>query len=239
MLNKIIYELKKKADPDKVAIYQGFFKTGKGEYGEGDVFLGVTVPESRKVAKMFLHLSSNEIEKSLFSKYHEERLVVLLILVEKFKYGNEKTKKEIYDFYIKNTKLINNWDLVDTSAPYLLGEWLVDNPRDILYKLAKSDNLWEKRISIISCFAFLRRNDFKDALKISKILIDDKHDLIHKAVGWMLREIGKKDLEVEEKFLKEKINGTARYKKMPRTMLRYAIEKFDKEKRKKYLDGEI
>ncbi len=228
-------ELKKRANPKKAKLLSGFFKTGKGEYGEGDIFLGVIVPETREVAKMFLDLELSEIEKSLFSKIHEERLASLLILVEKYKNGDLPTKKEIFNFYLKNTKYINNWDLVDLTSHKIVGEWLVDKSREILYRLAQSENLWERRISIISCFAFIRNNDFKDAFEISKILLKDKHDLIHKAVGWILREIGKRNLKAEEKFLQE----GRRYKNMPRTMLRYAIEKFDEEKRKKYLNGEI
>ena len=228
-------ELKKRANPKKAKLLSGFFKTGKGEYGEGDIFLGVIVPETREVAKMFLDLELSEIEKSLFSKIHEERLASLLILVEKYKNGDLPTKKEIFNFYLKNTKYINNWDLVDLTSHKIVGEWLVDKSREILYRLAQSENLWERRISIISCFAFIRNNDFKDAFEISKILLKDKHDLIHKAVGWILREIGKRNLKAEEKFLQE----GRRYKNMPRTMLRYAIEKFDEEKTKKYLNGEI
>jgi len=226
-------ELERRANPEKAKLLSGFFKIGKGHYGEGDVFLGVMVPQSREVARQFLNLELKEVERSLFSKFHEERLVALLILVEKYKRGNKDVKEEIFNFYLKNTKWINNWDLVDLTAHKIVGEWLIDKPRDILYKLAKSDDLWKKRISIISCFAFIKDDDFEDALKISEILLNDKHDLIHKAVGWVLREIGKKDLKVEEDFLKKN------YKKMPRTMLRYAIEKFEEGKRKRYLNGEI
>jgi len=235
MASEIIKELIKYSNPEKAKLLSGFFKTGKGEYGEGDIFIGVTVPEIRKIAKKYYEISLDELEKLISSNIHEERLCCLLILVKKFEVGDEKTRKDIYDFYTKNAKRINNWDLVDLTAHKIVGEWLTNRDRKILYELAKSGNLWERRISIISCFAFLRKNDYKDALEISKILMADSHDLIHKAVGWVLREVGKKDLDVEEKFLKE--NG--RYKKMPRTMLRYAIEKFDEEKRKKYLRGEI
>ena len=228
-------ELERRANPEKAKLLSGFFKIGKGHYGEGDVFLGVMVPQSREVARQFLNLELKEVERSLFSKFHEERLVALLILVEKYKRGNKDVKEEIFNFYLKNTKGINNWDLVDLTSHKIVGEWLLDKDRNILYELAKSENLWEKRISIISCFAFIRNNDFKDALEISKILFNDKHDLIHKAVGWVLIEIGKINLKAEEKFLQEE----GRYKNMPRTMLRYAIEKFDESRRKKYLKGEI
>ena len=234
-MTSIKQELKKRANPKKAKLLSGFFKIGKGHYGEGDVFLGVMVPQSREVARQFLNLELKEVERSLFSKFHEERLVALLILVEKYKRGNKDVKEEIFNFYLKNTKGINNWDLVDLTSHKIVGEWLLDKDRNILYELAKSENLWEKRISIISCFAFIRNNDFKDALEISKILFNDKHDLIHKAVGWVLREIGKINLKAEEKFLQEE----GRYKNMPRTMLRYAIEKFDESRRKKYLKGEI
>jgi len=171
-----------------------------------------------------------DIQKLLDSKIHEHRLVGLLILVDKYEKSNNK---EIVDFYLANTKNINNWDLVDLTAHKILGHYLLDKDRTLLYNLARSNDLWEKRISIISTFYFIKNNDFKDALKISEILLNDKHDLIHKAVGWMLREIGKRDQKAEEKFLKKY------YKKMPRTMLRYAIEKFDEKKRKAYLRSEI
>jgi 3-methyladenine DNA glycosylase AlkD len=227
------------SDFEKAKILQGFFKTKKGEYGEGDIFIGVTVPNIRKVAKAFSEIELNDIKMILYSKIHEERLCALLILVEKF---NEKdpsqiktqfdgVKKEIFYFYVKNTKQINNWDLVDLSAPKIVGEYLIDKKKDILYKFAVSKNLWEKRISIISTYTFIKNNYFEDTFKIAEILMNDKHDLIHKAVGWMLREVGKRSLRDEENFLKK-------YSEiMPRTMLRYAIEKFPEEKRLKYLNN--
>ena len=227
--NQCVQELNKLKNPAKAKLLAGFFKTGKGEYGEGDIFLGITVPEQRKVAKNFLKLKTSEIQKLLNSKIHEHRLVALLILAERYKRGDDKEKKEIVKLYLKNTKKINNWDLVDLSSHCILGDYLLDKDRKILYALARSRNLWEKRIAVISTFAFIRVNDFKDSLKISEILINDKHDLIHKAVGWMLREIGKRDQKVEEKFL------LRYYKTMPRTMLRYAIEKFPEKKRQFYL----
>ena len=220
-------DLKQLGTPERARASLWFFKTGKGEYGEGDVFLGVTVPEQRKVAKKYKDLSLNNLQILLNSKTHEHRLTALFILVGQYK--RSKDKKNIVDFYLKNTKNVNNWDLVDSSAHYILGDYLLNKDKYILYKLAKSDNLWEKRISVISTFAFIRNNQFDDSLKISEILLHDKHDLIHKAVGWMLREIGKKDQEVEEEFLRK------HYKEMPRTMLRYAIEKFEENKRKYYL----
>jgi len=229
-LQEIKEDLQSYASPEKAKILQRFFKTGKGEYGEGDVFLGLKVPETRKIAEKYKELSLLDIQKLLDSKIHEHRLVGLLILVDKYEKSNNK---EIVDFYLANTKNINNWDLVDLTAHKILGHYLLDKDRTLLYNLARSNDLWEKRISIISTFYFIKNNDFKDALKISEILLNDKHDLIHKAVGWMLREIGKRDQKAEEKFLKKY------YKKMPRTMLRYAIEKFDEKKRKAYLRSEI
>ena len=224
-------ELKVLANPEKAKILQRFFKTGKGEYGEGDIFLGIMVGDSRKVAKKHASISFPELKKLLASKIHEERLVALLILVQKFSKGSEAEKKGVFDFFLENTVHINNWDLVDLSADKIVGEFLFDKPKAVLRKLAKSSNLWERRIAILSTFAFIKRNSFDQTLKVSKMLLSDEHDLIHKAVGWMLREVGKRDLAVEENFLKK------HYKAMPRTMLRYAIEKFDEKKRKAYLNG--
>jgi len=232
-LNDIRIDLRKIADLEKAKLLQRYFKTGKGEYAEGDVFLGISVPEVRKVGMKHKSITLKETEKLLKSKIHEERFIALEILVMKFDSGNEKEKKEIYDFYLKNTKSINNWDLVDTSALYIIGKYLIGKKREVLYKLAKSKNLWERRISIISTAAFIVNKDFDDTFKISKILLTDKEDLIHKAVGWMLREVGKRDLKAEETFLNKY------YTNMPRTMLRYAIEKFPEAKRKDYLKGKI
>lgn len=220
-------ELKKLENKQTAKILQGFFKTGKGEYGEGDIFLGIKVPEQRKVAKKYNNLELDEIQELLNSNIHEHRLTALLILIDKYQKSDEKGR--IFNLYLNNTKNINNWDLIDLSSPKIIGDFLLDKDRDVLYRLAKSKNLWEKRISIIATSTFIKNNDFEDTLKISKILLNDKHDLIHKAVGWMLREIGKKDLRAEEGFLKK------HYKDMPRTMLRYAIEKFPENKRKFYM----
>jgi 3-methyladenine DNA glycosylase AlkD len=226
-------EMKELANPEKAKILQGFFKTGKGQYGEGDVFLGIVVPEQRKLVKKYWEsIGTQDLQILLNSLIHEERLVALLILVKQYE-SKGIARQLFFDFYLENTKNINNWDLVDLSAPNIVGKHLLDKKRDVLYDLVKSSNLWEKRIAIISTFSFIRNKQFEDTLKISKILLGDKHDLIHKAVGWMLREVGKRDLKTEEDFLKKY------YKKMPRTMLRYAIEKFPEEKRKKYLSGEI
>ena len=223
-------DLEKLADPKKSKILARFFKTGKGEYGKGDIFLGITVPNQRKVATKHSALPLKDIQTLLDSKIHEYRLTSIFILVAKYKKADSEGKKEIVDFYLKNTKNINNWDLIDSSAPYILGNYLLDKDKSILYTLAKSASLWERRIAMLSTYAFIRNNEFEDALKIAEILRDDKQDLIHKAVGWMLREVGNRDLEAEECFLQKHC------KKMPRTMLRYAIEKFEDDKRKAYLN---
>lgn len=233
MLNQLIKELESLADKEKAEIYRGFFKTGKGEYAEGDIFIGVTVPVQRKVSKKYYNISIPKIQELIKSKIHEHRLVALLILVEKYKKSNEEDKENLFAFYLKNTKYINNWDLVDLSAPNIIGDFLFEGDKKVLYELAHSKNLWEKRIAIVATFDFIRKNEFQDTLTISEILLNDSHDLINKAVGWMLREVGKKDQEKLEKFLK------FHYKKMPRTTLRYAIEKFEEERRKSYLKGEI
>ncbi len=231
MYNDLTKELRGLANPQKAKILAGFFKTGKGEYGAGDKFLGIVVPAQRKVVKKYAHLELPDIQKLLQSPYHEFRLTGLLILVEKFAQADEKTQKEIFKFYLKNTAYINNWDLVDLTAPKIVGEYLRDLPeqRKILYKLARSKNLWERRIAILATFAFIRQDDFSDTLKIAAILLPDKHDLIHKAVGWALREVGKRDQKIEEDFLEEHLC------KISRTTLRYAIERFAEEKRQSYL----
>ena len=229
MIEELQQEMQSLKNPVKAKILSRFFKTGKGEYGEGDQFIGLTVPQSRDIAKKYSRLPFKEVRELLKSSFHEERLVALLILVHNYHKGNEKQKGDIFNFYITNTQLINNWDLVDLTADKIVGANLVNKEKDILYKLVKSKNLWERRISIISTFHFIRKNNFKDTFKIAEILLDDEHDLIHKAVGWMLREVGKRNQEAEETFLKK------HYKKMPRTMLRYAVERFSKDKRKFYL----
>ncbi|MDD2889699.1 MAG: DNA alkylation repair protein [bacterium] len=223
-------ELARNASKEKALIYQRFFKTGKGEYGEGDIFLGLTVPEQKKIAKKYADLSMQDLQDLIKSKIHEERQICLQILILKYKKTDSKQQKEIYNFYIKNTKQINNWDLVDLSAYKIVGPYLEDKDKSILYKLAKSSNLWERRISILSTFYYIMQNKPEDTLKIAFILKDDKHDLMHKAVGWMLREVGKRcSEELEEQFLKK------HYTTMPRTMLRYAIERFPEKKRQFYL----
>ncbi len=197
------------SNPEKAKILQGFFKTGKGQYGEGDVFIGASVGEQRKVAKKFSEIELQKLKPFLNSKIHEERLVALLILVEKFEKADDAEKKKVFDFYFENLQGVNNWDLVDLTAPKIVGVYLMKKNRQVLYKLAKSSKLWKKRIAIISTLAFIKNNDFDDTLKISEILLHDKHDLIHKAVGWMLREVGKRDLAVEEKFLKKALQENA------------------------------
>ena len=229
VLENIKTDFQNLQNPEKAKQLSRFFKTGKGEYGEGDIFLGIIVPEQRKLAKKYSDIPLDDISHLLKSPIHEHRLTSLFILVLKYNKEDEKGKKKVVDFYVSNLKHVNNWDLVDSSAPYILGNYLLDNERSILYRLASSDNLWERRIAILSTFSFIKNNQYEDALNISGILISDEHDLIHKAVGWMLREIGKRDIKIEEEFLQK------HYREMPRTMLRYAIEKFDEEKRKSYL----
>lgn len=225
-------DLQKEADKERGMFLSGFFKTGKGQYGEGDIFLGISVPRQRFIAARYLDFSLNDIEQLLHAKFHEYRLISLIILTEKYKKSTENDRTEIYLFYVKNASYINNWDLVDASADKIVGAYLLDKPREKLYELANSQNLWEKRIAIVATYAFIKQKEYKDTLGIAEILLHDKHDLIQKAVGWMLREVGKRvSQEQEEEFLKKN------YQTMPRTMLRYAIERFPEEKRKKYLKG--
>ncbi|TSC65361.1 MAG: putative DNA alkylation repair enzyme [Candidatus Doudnabacteria bacterium Gr01-1014_77] len=227
---KLVKELRKKADPVRAKNLQGFFKTKPGEYGAGDVFLGITVPEIRKTAHNFSKLSFISIKKLLSSKIHEHRLTALEILVIQYEgTSNQQTKKKIVQAYIKNRKGINNWDLVDLSTPYILGDWFKERDKSLLYRWANSKNVWERRMAIIATANFIRFNQFTDTLKISKLLLNDKHDLIQKAVGWMLREVGKKSLKTEKEFL------DIHYKKMPRTMLRYAIERLSKKDKTYYM----
>ena len=223
--------LRSAADKEKAKILSRFFKTGKGEYGEGDVFIGVVVPEQRKIAAKFANLSFKEIKELLKSKIHEERLTALIILVNQYKKSLKSDKlksSKIFRFYVKNLSAVNNWDLVDLSCRDIIGEHLISRPREILYKLAASRNIWERRIAIVSSWAFIRKNDFKDTMRLAEILFNDKHDLIHKAVGWMLREVGKKDERVLRKFLDKNSS------EMPRITLRYAVERLLEKDRKKY-----
>jgi 3-methyladenine DNA glycosylase AlkD len=230
MLTQLKEEMEKLADPEKAEILARFFKTGKGQYGEGDIFLGIVVPKQRAVAKKYAGLPMRDIGRLLASPIHEHRLVALLMLVNTYKKADLKNRRKILDFYIKHMKLINNWDLVDLSAPNILGDYLLDKERSLLYKLALSKNLWERRIAIISTMAFIKNNDFSDTMRIAELLLKDSHDLIHKSVGWMLREVGKRDPKAEEDFLERHCRH------MPRTMLRYAVERFDDKKRKIFLN---
>ncbi|MTI88531.1 MAG: DNA alkylation repair protein [Balneolaceae bacterium] len=229
----LIDELKDLGNPEKAEHSKRFFKTGKGEYGEGDKFLGLKVPPMRKLARKYHSMDLNEVAKLLHNEYHEVRLTAIYLLVLKIKKGNSQVLEEVTDCYLNNLEGINNWDLVDSSCYKILGPYLENRERDLLYDFARSDDLWKKRIAMISCYYFIKQNDFNDALAIAEILVNEEHDLMHKAVGWMLREVGNRNLAEEEKFL------TKYYHQMPRTMLRYAIEKFDEPLRLKYLYGQI
>ena len=225
----VFVQLQKLGTAKKSKVSAWFFKTQKGQYGYGDIFYGVTVPQQREISKRYQALALSELLVLLQSKVHECRLTALLILVNQYQRADETVRQRIVKFYLKHRTRVNNWDLVDASASYILGHYLLNKDRAILYKLAHSKNLWDKRIAIIATAAFIRALEFIDTLAIAKILLNDQHDLIHKAVGWMLREVGKKSLVTEEKFL------DAHAAIMPRTMLRYAIEKFPEKKRKMYL----
>jgi 3-methyladenine DNA glycosylase AlkD len=232
-MNQVEIKLSKLKNKEKAKLLSGFFKTGKGDYGEGDIFWGINVPEQRKIAKEHIDSSFVELQELLSSGIHECRLTALLILTYKYEKATKgkdlKNQKMIFYFYIKNIKYINNWDLVDVTCPRIIGAYLFDKDRSLLYKLANSKNLWEKRIAIISTLYFIKQNDFSDTIKISEILLRDKHDLIHKAVGWMLREAGKMDEKVLHDFLKKHT------KNMPRTALRYSIERLPEEFRRYYM----
>ncbi|KAI9132475.1 DNA alkylation repair protein [Acaryochloris sp. CCMEE 5410] len=219
------------ANPEIAEHSQRFFKTGAGEYGEGDQFLGIRVPVLRQQVTRYQKLPNDELIRLLQSPFHEERLFALLIWVKQFQTGSEKEQAHLYDLYLRHTQFINNWDLVDSSAYQIVGAFLERKDRQPIYPLAQSQSLWERRIAMMATFQWIRNHDFEDALAIAKLLLHDKEDLIHKAVGWMLREIGKRDLETEKAFLK------AHYQEMPRTMLRYAIEKFPQSERQRYLKG--
>ena len=225
----IINKLIALRNPEKAEVLSSFFQTKKGEYAAGDVFLGVTVPQNRKVAAPYTHLPLLEVEKLLQSKYHESRFVALVILVDKFERGNKATKEAVYNFYLNHTQRINNWDLVDVSSYKIVGSWLLDKDRAILYDLAKSTWLWDQRIAIVSTMAFIRNHEFEDTLRLSEYFLTHTHHLIHKACGWMLREVGKRNKATLTQFL----NNYA--PQMPRMMLRYSIEKLSKEERKTYL----
>lgn len=226
---KIKEELQIKSNPEKIKILSNFFKTGKGEYGEGDKFIGLNVPANREVAKRNKDVDMNVISELLESDIHEERLCALLILVEKYKKSDCEKKKDIFEYYIKQTKNINNWDLVDLSAPKIVGEYLLEKDKSVLLAMSKSKSMWERRIAIVSTITFIKAGKYETTLEIAKILLNDKEDLIQKAVGWMLREAGKKEKKVLLDFLNEY------HAKMPRTMLRYSLEKLEKEEKEYYM----
>lgn len=236
MLQNLRKDTQTFVNPQKATFAARFFKTKKGEYGYGDLFLGLTVPQLRTLAKTYKNLPLGQIQTLLKSKYHEERLIALFIMVDQFKKGDEEMRKKIYHCYLGNTQYINNWDLVDSSADKIVGQYLIDRPQKkaILKTLAESHSVWERRIAMLATYQFIKKGEYNDAFLIAELLLSDTHDLIHKAVGWMLREIGNRcGIDIEEAFLKK------HYKKMPRTALRYAIEKLPREKRKMYLLGKI
>lgn len=232
-MSDIQAELDGAGDAHRARVLQKFFQTGEGQYGAGDVFRGITVPTLRQIAKRHRSLNLLSAEELLSSHFHEDRLLALLILVETYRRGDEYTKAIIYDLYLRNTQFINNWDLVDASAPHIVGKHLQTRSRKPLDNLAQSESLWERRIAILATAHFIKHGEFDDTLRLSALLLADREDLIHKAVGWMLREVGKRDFRAETNFLR------AHYRRMPRVMLRYAIEKFPPHERAKYLRGEI
>jgi len=226
--------LKTLGSPAKAKSSAWFFKTGPGQYGEGDVFIGVTVPEQRKLARQYKDLQLDQIKKLLGSPIHEQRLTALFILTDQYKHGDEAIRKRIYDFYFQNLSRVNNWDLVDSSAPQIVGAWLAGKDKAVLEQLARSDNLWERRVATVATLFDIVNGESTEALKIADILINDSHDLIQKAVGWILREVGKRcGRQILIDYLRP------RYNTMPRTMLRYSIEHFDPSTRSRYLKGSV
>lgn len=226
-------EMASAGDPDRARSLAWFFKTGKGQYGHGDRFIGLTVPMQRKIARQYRDLALGDVEKLLASPVHEHRFTGLRILVDRYESGDESERKEVFDFYLRHTRCVNNWDLVDTSAPYIVGDYLLTRPRRILYKLAKSDLLWERRIAIVATAAFIRNGDLDDTFAIAEMLLGDKHDFIHKAVGWMLREAGKRSEGAMLNFVER------HHAAMPRTALRYAIERCEEARRNSILKGDF
>ena len=225
-------ELETLADPEAALFAQRFFKTGAGEYGEGDLFRGIRVPVLRKLSIFLDHTSLPEVIQILLSDYHEDRLLALLLLMRRFKQVKEQEQEHIYNLYLAHTHRINNWDLVDISAPHIVGRFLQNRDRSPLYRLAVSESLWERRIAIISTVHFIRQGELADTIALSEILLQDKEELIHKATGWMLREVGKRDMAMLESFLLKHCL------RMPRVMLRYVIERFPQERRQQYLKGQ-
>jgi 3-methyladenine DNA glycosylase AlkD len=226
-------ELKELGDPEDARFLQGYFKTGPGQYGEGDRFLGIRAPVLRALARRHDGLSLRACRSLLHSRYHEARLLALLILVRKYEHGDGALRDAVHRLYLDNTERVNNWDLVGVSAPRIVGGWLEDRDRSELERLARSGSVWERRIAVLATLRFIQRGEFEHTFRVADILLADRHDLIHKAVGWMLREVGKRDRAAEEAFL------ATRYRRMPRTMLRYAIEKFPTTLRERYLRGEV
>lgn len=235
LTEQIILALKEKAIPEKAAFFPRFFKTGPGEYGEGDQFLGVKVPDQRFIAKQFFkEISLNELSELIQNSFHEVRLTGLIALVYQYeKLKSEEEKKKLVDFYLSHLEFVNNWDLVDTSCHPILGEYYFQKDKSLFYELAKSGHLWKQRIAMVSTYYWIKRGEFNDALALAEILKSNPHDLIQKAVGWMLREMGNRNFEVEFEFLKK------HYQTMPRTALRYAIEKLPEDLRQDFLKGKI
>ncbi|MBB6326913.1 3-methyladenine DNA glycosylase AlkD [Algoriphagus iocasae] len=235
LVEQIKAALRDKAIPEKAAFFPRFFKAGPGEYGEGDKFLGVKVPEQRKIAKsVFKEISLNEIGILMKDDYHEVRLTGVMILVYRYeKLKSDEERKELVDFYLDHLPWVNNWDLVDSSCHQILGHYYLNRDKSLFYELADKDHLWSQRVAMVSTYYWIKRDEFKDALALAERFLDHPHDLMHKAVGWMLREIGNRNYDVEYEFLKK------HYQKMPRTALRYAIEKFDEEVRQDFLKGRI
>lgn len=225
----VLNELLSVANPEKALFLQRFFKTGPGQYAEGDVFLGLVVPLTRSIAKANKQTPLPELQKLMESKYHEARLCALLIVTEQFKKASAPERKALYDFYLKNARRINNWDLVDVTCPHVVGAYLLDKDRSRLYELVGSDNLWEQRIAMVSTVTFIRNREYTDTLALAERLMNHPHDLMHKAVGWMLREVGKKDRDTLTDFLE--LHAT----RLPRTALRYAIEHYPEEQRQYFL----
>jgi 3-methyladenine DNA glycosylase AlkD len=232
-LEEVRAQLERLADPRRAEALQRYFKTGPGEYGEGDVFVGIKVPLLRKLAKQLGELPLGEIEALLKSAVHEERFLALLLLIRAYARADESGRERIYALYLANTEHVNNWDLVDVSAEHIVGAHLLDKSKEPLYALARSESLWERRIAVLSTFHYIKRGRFDESLKIAALLLSDGQDLIHKAVGWMLREVGERDVRVEERFVRR------HHGRMPRTMLRYAIERFPEGKRQAYLKGTV
>ena len=233
MLEPLRAQLQMMADPLVAEHSQRFFKTGPGQYGEGDIFLGIRVPVLRRVAREYRELDLDQVEELLQSSLHEHRQIALFILVDQFKRGVRSHRHKVHALYSRNIVHVNNWDLVDPSAEHIVGAWLNDQSRSLLYRMARAQSLWERRIAVMATFHYIKQGHFTDTLRICQLLLNDREDLIHKASGWMLREVAKRDPATAEAFL------GAHYHAMPRTMLRYAIEKFPEDKRQAYLKGRV